>query len=179
DHLVRQTFEDWELIVVDDGSTDASLEILSQYEPHVTVLQNPHKGPAAARNAGIAATDSEYIAFMDADDLCEPRRMELPLHTLENEKLDLAASALSFIDAQGWPIPGLWTCPPNARRDYWASLVERNWIGTPSVMLRRSILRSTGVFDEKFTHAEDYDLWLRIGRSHRIGFIEAPLIQCR
>jgi tetratricopeptide (TPR) repeat protein len=116
---------------------------------------------------------------MDADDLCESRRLELQVRKLENEKLDFVASALSFIDGQGRPLPGLWTCPPHAHLDYWASLIERNWIGTPSVMLRRSILSSTGMFDEKFTHAEDYDLWLRVARSHSIGFIEVPLIRCR
>jgi glycosyltransferase involved in cell wall biosynthesis len=179
DHVANQTFQDWDVIVVDDGSTDASLEILEEYQQRLTVLRSEHKGPAAARNLGIAASDSEYIAFMDADDLCESRRFELQVQKLENEKLDLVATALSFIDAQGCPLPGLWTCPPHAHRDYWASLIERNWIGTPSVILRRSILTSTGMFDEKFTHAEDYDLWLRVGRSHSIGFIEAPLIQCR
>lgn len=179
DHVANQTFRDWEVIVIDDGSTDASLEILEQYQPPLTILRCEHKGPAAARNLGIAASDSEYIAFMDADDLCESRRLELQVQKLENEKLDLVASALSFIDAHGCPIPGLWTCPPHAHRDYRASLIERNWIGTPSVMLRRSILSSTGMFDETFTHAEDYDLWLRVARSHSIGFIEAPLIQCR
>ena len=177
DHIVRQTLRDWELVVIDDGSTDASLEILSRYQSRLRVLRSEHRGPAAARNIGIAATDAEYIAFIDADDLCEPRRFELQIHKLQNENLDLVASALSFIDAQGWPIPGLWTCPPHARRDYWASLVERNWIGTPSVMLRRSVLSSTGVFDEEFTHAEDYDLWLRVGRSYSIGILNGE--RCR
>src|SRR2546421_10164865 len=77
DHIVQQTFRDWEVIVVDDGSSDASLEILTQYEPRLTVLHTPHRGPAAARNIGIASTDSEYIAFMDADDLCQSQRLEL------------------------------------------------------------------------------------------------------
>ena len=167
------------MIVADDGSTDASLDVLRGYRPRITIIRGEHKGPAAARNRAIEATDSEYIAFMDADDLCEPRRLDLQLRKLENQNLDLVASALRFIDEWGWPIPGLWACPPNARNHYWASLLERNWIGTPSVMLRSSALRSAGLFDEEFTHAEDYDLWLRIGRSHSIGYIEAPLVQCR
>jgi glycosyltransferase involved in cell wall biosynthesis len=179
DHIVRQTFEDWELVVVDDGSTDDSLDVLSRYQPRVQVIRAGHHGPAAARNRAIEATDSEYIAFMDADDLCEAGKFELQMRRLEGEQLDLVASALSFIDAMGWPIPGLWASPPNARNGYWASLLERNWIGTPSVMLRRSVLETTGLFDTQFSHAEDYDLWLRIGRAHSIGYIEAPLVQCR
>ena len=179
DHIVRQTFQDWELVVVDDGSTDDSRDVLRRYERQLKVIRTEHKGPAAARNCAIEATDSEYIAFMDADDLCEARRFELQSGMLEDRNVDLVTSALSFIDESGWPIPGLWTCPPNARNDYWASLLERNWIGTPSVILRRSVLEKTGLFDPEFTHAEDYDLWLRVGRSHAIGHIEAPLIQCR
>src|SRR5262249_4039178 len=105
--------------------------------------------------------------------------LEWSLAKLENEKLDLVASALSFIDANGEPLPGSWTCPPHAKTNYWGSLLERNWIGTPSVMARRDILRIVGFFDERFTHAEDYDLWLRVGRGSSIGYIDSPLIQCR
>src|SRR5262245_3195106 len=94
DHVVKQTFRDWEMIVVDDGSTDASLKVFEGY-PRLTVLRSEHKGPAAARNIGIAASDSEYVAFMDADDLCHSRRLELQVHKLETQKLDFVASALS------------------------------------------------------------------------------------
>jgi tetratricopeptide (TPR) repeat protein len=66
-----------------------------------------------------------------------------------------------------------------APRDFWGALLERNWIGTPSVTARRSALEAAGAFDESFSHSEDYDLWLRIGESHSIGFIDIPLIQCR
>src|SRR5262245_41476463 len=114
DHVVRQTFQDWELVVVDDGSTDASLQVLNEYQSCVRVLRSAHKGPAAARNLGIAATDAEYIAFMDADDLCQPQRLEVQIEKIQSERLDLVASALSFIDAQGRTIPGLWTCPAHA-----------------------------------------------------------------
>ena len=177
--IFAQTYPDFEIAAVDDGSTDASLEILHRYRSRVKIIEGSHGGPAAARNRAIAATDSEFVAFMDADDVCSPERLRLSLAKLEIEGFDVIASALSFIDASGEPLPGEWARPGHAANDHWASLLERNWIGTPSVLLRRSVLDSTGLFDEKFTHAEDYDLWLRIGRGHSIGYIESPLIQCR
>jgi GT2 family glycosyltransferase len=177
--LFAQTYTDFEIVAVDDGSTDASLEILKRHRGRLTIIESPHAGPAAARNRAIESTDSEFIAFMDADDLCVPERLQRSLNAIENQKLDLVASALSFIDVNGAALPGLWTCPVHAERSYWGALLERNWIGTPSVMMRREMLRKVGLFDERFTHAEDYDLWLRIGREAAIGYIESPLIQCR
>jgi glycosyltransferase involved in cell wall biosynthesis len=177
--IFAQDFGDYEIVAIDDGSTDASPAMLGRYSSRIRVIQGKHGGPAAARNQGLAATDSEYVAFMDADDTCSPERLRIQLETLESENLDLVAAALSFIDAGGNPLPGAWTCPSHAANDYWGSLLERNWIGTPSVMLRRKILDCTGLFDESFTHSEDYDLWLRVARSHSIGYIDRPLIQCR
>jgi len=177
--LFAQTYSDFEIIAVDDGSTDASLEVLNRHAARLTVIESSHEGPAAARNRAIEAADSEFIAFMDADDLCSPERLEWSLAKLENEKLDLVASALNFIDVNGKPLPGSWTCPSVAKTNYWGSLLERNWIGTPSVTIRSHALQGVGLFDERFTHAEDYDLWLRIGRDSSVGYIDTPLIQCR
>jgi glycosyltransferase involved in cell wall biosynthesis len=177
--LFAQDCSDFQIVAVDDGSTDSSLEILNRNRPRIEVIQGSHAGPAAARNKAIEVTDSEFIAFMDADDLCATERLRVQLKALESGNLDLAASALHFIDASGEPLPGAWRRPAHAANDYWGSLLERNWIGTPSVMVRRSVLDAVGLFDEKFTHAEDYDLWLRIARAHTIGYIDSPLIQCR
>ncbi|HLH30018.1 MAG TPA: glycosyltransferase, partial [Terriglobia bacterium] len=156
-------------------------EVLKQNQNRIRIIQCAHSGPAAARNAAIEAAAGELIAFMDADDLCTPDRLRLSVEKLETERLHLVASALSFIDSSGKALPGIWTCPPQASNDYWGALLERNWMGTPSVLVRRSVLEKVGLFDENFTNAEDYDLWLRIGQdhSHSIGFIDAPLIRCR
>jgi GT2 family glycosyltransferase len=179
DSLFDQDYTDYQIIAVDDGSSDASLEVLMRNSHRIRVIESRHHGPAAARNEAIQATDSEFVAFMDADDLCSRERLRLSVEKLETEHVDLVASALSFIDSSGESLPGLWTCPPEGPNDYWGALLERNWIGTPSVMVRRRVLDTTGWFDETFTHAEDYDLWLRIGQEHPIAFIDVPLIQCR
>jgi GT2 family glycosyltransferase len=177
--LFAQDCSDYQIVAVDDGSSDGSLEVLNRNRSRITIIQTPHQGAAAARNRAIEATDSEFVAFMDADDLCAPGRLRLSLEKFQTENIDLVASTLSFIDASGQSLSGVWTCPPGAANDYWASLLERNWIGTPSVMVRRRVLDAVGAFDETFTHAEDYDLWLRIGREHSIGYIDAPQVQCR
>jgi len=177
--LYAQDYCDFQIVAVADGSTDGSLEIRKRQGSRVQVIESRHQGPAGARNRGLSETDSDFVAFMDADDLCAPERLRVELETLEKENLDLVASAMNFIDAEGHPLPGTWTCPVGAAGNYWAALLERNWIGTPSVIVRRSVFDTIGVFDEGFTHAEDYDLWLRIGRTHAIGYIDTPLISCR
>lgn len=179
DSLFAQDYADFRIIAVDDGSTDGSLAVLNSFGDRIDVLKSDHGGPAAARNLAIQATDSEFIAFMDADDLCEPERFRLSIEKIARDDIDLVATAMRFVDSDSMPLPGIWRRPPEAANDLWGSLLERNWIGTPTVTVRRNALDRAGWFDEAFSHSEDYDLWLRIGAEHRIGFIETPLIQCR
>lgn len=179
DSMLAQDYSDVRIIAVDDGSTDSSSAVLDSFRHRIQVLKTDHRGPAAARNAAIQAADSDFIAFMDADDLCEPERLRLSVEKLEKENFDLVATSMRFVDTNGAPLPGIWTCPPEATNDMWGSLLERNWIGTPTVTVRRKALDAAGWFDEAFSHSEDYDLWLRVGAEHRIGFIETPLIHCR
>jgi glycosyltransferase involved in cell wall biosynthesis len=178
DSIYSQDYSDYQIVVVDDGSSDASLRIL--HENHsITLIEADHHGAAAARNTAIRATDSEFVAFMDADDVWAPERLRKSVERFESGRVDLSASALSFIDANGRMLPGMWACPPEAANDYWGALLERNWIGTPSVTVRRKTLDEAGYFDTAFTHAEDYDLWLRVGQDHAIDFIHTPLVRCR
>jgi len=177
--LYAQDYDDFEIAAVDDGSTDDSLRILMRHRPRIRVIEAKHQGPASARNIAIGVTDSEFIAFMDADDRCTPERLRVQVERLDRRDADLVASDMTFIDACGGTLPGMWTCPADASRDYWGSLLERNWIGTPAVMIRRSVLDSSGPFDDSFTHAEDYDLWLRIGRHHPLAHMRSALVHCR
>src|SRR5262245_28691109 len=131
--LFAQDYADFQIVAINDGSADASLDILNSHRHRALVIDSLHEGPAAARNRGLRATDSEFVAFMDSDDLCRPERLRLQVEQLET--VDLVASALSFIDARGQTLPGIWARPAEAAKHYWGSLVERNWIGTPSVMI--------------------------------------------
>lgn len=174
----EQTYRDLHLVIVDDGSRDASIHELAE-QLGITLILGPHRGAAAARNRALVRGDSEFIGFMDADDYSFPHRIAAQVAEMERGKLDLVASELRFVDENGLPLPGSWKRPAHAEREPWGSLLERNWIGTPGVLLRRTLLKDIGYFDEEFTHAEDYDLWLRAGRAHRIGYVDEPLVLCR
>jgi glycosyltransferase involved in cell wall biosynthesis len=179
DSIYSQDYSDYQIVAIDDGSSDSSLRILSENRGRITLIEAAHHGAAAARNTAIRAADSEFVAFIDADDVWTPARLRESVERFHNGKVDLLASALSFIDANGKELAGSWACPPEGANDYWGALLERNWIGTPSVSVRRKTLDEVGCFDKTFTHAEDYDLWLRVGLGHTIDYIPTPLVRCR
>jgi glycosyltransferase involved in cell wall biosynthesis len=178
--IYSQDYSDYQIVAIDDGSADSSLKILNKNHARITLIEaGGHRGAAAARNTAIRAVDSEFVAFIDADDVWTPERLRQSVERFQNGNVDLVASALSFIDTNGKELPGIWACPPDAANDYWGALLDRNWIGTPSVTVRRKTLDEVGCFDETFTHSEDYDLWLRAGQDHAIDYIHTPLVQCR
>jgi glycosyltransferase involved in cell wall biosynthesis len=179
DSIYSQDYSDYEIVAIDDGSSDLSVKILNENHARITLLEAGHGGAAAARNTAIRATDSEFVAFIDADDVWTPERLRKSVERFQRGNVALVASALSFIDSNGNELSGTWSRPDEGANDHWGALLERNWILTSSVTVRRKTLDDVGYFDTAFSHAEDYDLWLRIGQRHAVDFIHTPLVRYR
>jgi hypothetical protein len=167
----NQTFTDYEVIVVDDGSTDGTREYLTSLAG-VTVLTQENRGPGAARNLAIRQAEGRYIAFLDSDDLWFPWTLRLYSDTLNEfgEPAFIAGSDFKFINPAD-PI----ACVPQPTRvrcyaNYFSSSADRIWIGTCAVAVRTDVLRGVGGFTSAAVNAEDSDLWLRLGLAP--GFVQ-------
>jgi glycosyltransferase involved in cell wall biosynthesis len=173
--VLNQTCRDFELIVVDDGSTDGTFDILAAMDGPIQVLRRENGGVSAARNTGIAAARGELLAFLDSDDIWLP------------EKLAVQAGFMSVFPAatlchteEIWLRNGKRVNPrkhhAKARGPEFRRLLRDCLISPSSVMIRRSVLLEAGGFDENLPACEDYDLWLRLARDHDIHLIDRPLV---
>ena len=168
-----QTLEDWELIVVDDGSDDATPDIVSAIaDPRITLLRKENGGAASARNQGLVVSRGQFIAFLDSDDLWEPEFLKRMLEALSVEEDAVLAYCgwqnLSRDGENGRPF-----IPP----DYESLSRAETFLGgcrwpIHGVLVRRSAIDKTGGFDETLYTSEDYELWLRI--VHQGKLIRVP-----
>ncbi|MEO8621098.1 MAG: glycosyltransferase family A protein [bacterium] len=178
-----QTMSGWELIVVDDGSTDDTVAWLeSLAEPRMIILKHEHTGnPALLRNVAIALARAEWIAFLDSDDRWVPQKLErqLALHA-GNPHLRWSYTGREMIDAGGAALP-------TNRFKQWEA--HSGWIlqqvlaldaniPLPSVMVQRSLLREVGGFDASWPWS-DYELWLRLAEGYECGLVAEPLLEVR
>ncbi len=174
--ILQQTYANFELIIVDDASTDATSEILRKFDDcRIRVITNPRNlGLTKSLNIGMAAARGKYIARMDADDLSLPHRLELQWQFLESHPdYALLGSPYYQIDEQGQIRSLIRVLTENeALRD---GLRQQNWFGHGSVMMRREAVEQLGGYDERFTYAQDYDLWLRMSEQFKIANLEEPL----
>ncbi len=178
--IFAQTLADWELVAVDDGSRDASRELLEDFaarDPRVRILASDvNTGIAAARNRGWRAARSEYIACLDADDVALPARFSQEVAFLDTHPTVAAVGGAAIrVDQNGQRLATV-TCPTTSRAIR-ATLSRHNCIINPSVMLRRSALEEVGGY--RFDHIEDYDLWLRLSERHDLGNLAEPMILYR
>jgi len=173
DSILAQTYLDFQLLILDDGSTDGTLEALDRQrrDPRVHVVQLQHGGMAAALNHGLLLTGSEYIARMDSDDLSEPQRFAAQIQYLDRHpEAMVVGTASRIIDPAGRTIRTEATLTDDA------DLRRLLRIASPfthgSVMFRRRAVVELGGYDAAYWPAEDYDLWCRIGR----GFANLPAV---
>lgn len=178
DSAFAQTLRPNQIVVVDDGSTDDTLHRLKRYrERGLEYVAQENQGVSAARNAGIGRVTSDLVAFLDADDVWHPRKLELQ-HAVLCARPDLGIVGTERFSWPGIVPEGLpsWNSP-GVREIRWDDLAVKNYLTTSSVIIRRSALEGVGptTFDTSLQGPEDYDLWLRVAKAWKVAILELPL----
>jgi len=175
DSVLAQDYKDYELIVVDDGSTDNTREILDTYGRDIVVLRQTNKGVSAARNRGIAQAGGQLVAFLDSDDIWQPRKLSRQVDFFK-----LNPDAVINQTEEIWIRNGVRVNPKDRHRKPSGMIFERSLglclVSPSAVMIQKTLFDAVGVFDENLPACEDYDLWLRISCRYPVHLIDTPLI---
>ncbi len=169
--VLDQTYHPLEIIVVDDGSTDDTREILRLFGDRITVLFQENKGVSAARNLGIKHSHGELVAFLDSDDLWTPDKIACQVAFFNNNP-----DAVICQTEEIWIRNGKRVNPKNKHKKLSGMIFEPSLslclVSPSAVMIQRSLFELKGYFDEALPACEDYDLWLRIATTHAIDLID-------
>lgn len=180
DSVLRQTYPDFELLVIDDGSTDGTPDILRSYEdPRLRVVRNEvNQGLARTLNRGLQLARGEYVARQDADDVWEPELLAVQVAFLDrNPDIAMVGCAFREIDQHGTP-GRTRTLPCSPDEIHWDLHFHNTFIHS-GVTIRREVLLRAGGYNENCAYGEDYELWLRLARTHRLANLKTVLARVR
>jgi glycosyltransferase involved in cell wall biosynthesis len=183
--VLGQTYDHWELIVVDDGSTDgtrAYLETLPR--SRVLVLERQHCGNLALlKNVGVRSARGDWVAFIDSDDVWLPEKLALQVEELrKHAQCDWSYTAYVHMDAHGHGAAWLNRGRPWSPLQGWILeelIVNPALLAVPTVMIRRDCFERMGGFDESLPHCEDVDMWLRLAQTSAVCVVAAPVVKVR
>jgi glycosyltransferase involved in cell wall biosynthesis len=183
--VFAQTFEDWELVIADDGSgadTRTYLRTL-QAPPRVRVIWLPHSGkPSVVRNAALREARGEYVAFLDSDDVWQPKKLETQIASLGcHAARKWSYTRFALVDGAGNPIDSARAGGSTARSGWILEklLTGETVIALPSVVVTRALLEQLGAFDEDLIMCEDDELWFRLAAYSEIDGVDEPLTLIR
>lgn len=178
-NVLAQTYQDFEVIVVDDGSIDNNQEMMEGFnEKGIVYIKHPwNKGVSASRNTGIRYAKGKYVAFQDSDDEWLPEKLERQIRIFESAGQDT-----------GVVYTGMWRIKNNRKKfvpahaikkregNIHAILLEKDFVGTPTTLIRKECFKTVGMFDEDLRRASDRDMWIRISEHYEFAYIDEPLV---
>lgn len=175
--VLGQTYSDFEVVVIDDGSTDGTEYVVRSFGDRVSYLKQDNRGVSAARNHGIHKSQGNYVAFLDSDDFWLPGKLAEQIPLLDRDaELGLVYSDWRVTSEKGVLEPSYLSNLAPASGYVFDELVRSGFILTSGTVVRRSCLDDVGDFDETLSIAQDYDLWLRICYRWKIALVNKPLV---
>lgn len=172
--ILAQTFTDFEVIVVDDGSTDETISILGRY-PKVRLLAQENSGPGAARNLAVKSANGQFLAFLDSDDLWLPWTLDHFRRVITQENAVFVSGAgVEFVGEAPKLEENGSALDYSVHPDYLSAGATGVWIGTCGAAISRELFNSVGGFVDKFINAEDSDLWMKLGVASPFVRINSP-----
>jgi glycosyltransferase involved in cell wall biosynthesis len=179
DSVLSQSLRERELVVVDDGSTDDTYDVLASYGDAIRVIRQPNAGMSAARNAGIRQSQGRLVAFLDADDWWYAEKLQRQVDLMRGHpELGFCSTAARVVNPEG-KLLNVWHCPGQTIDMLQTLFAENAAIagGCSAVMVRRELLDRVGLFDESLRGFEDPDLWIRLAAVTGYACIDEPLVE--
>jgi GT2 family glycosyltransferase len=173
--VLAQSYSAFELIVVDDGSSDGTVEKLAGFDVRLRIFRQANRGVSAARNFAVKQARGRYLAFLDSDDLWQPRKL-----AIQTQFMDCNPTVEICQTEEIWIRHGIRVNPKYKHRkpsgEIFLPSLELCLVSPSAVMMTRDLFEKIGGFDESLPVCEDYDLWLRIGLDHPVPLIAEPLV---